>query len=412
MQWIFTYFDALYDLVLEMAPYLLLGFILAGIMKVFLPANFVGRYMGKENKWSVVNASLIGIPLPLCSCGVIPTGISFYKNGAGKGASVSFLVSTPQTGFDSILVTYSLLGLPFALLRSVIAFFTGIFSGYVTGFFTRSEKVKVEPVKTEVLHVEKGNKWRRMIHYALDEFLMDIAKWLIIGLLIAALITVIIPDNFFQEYLSNTWLSMLVILLASMPLYICATSSVPIAAALMLKGLSPGAALVFLMAGPATNAATMTVIRQTMGTKTMLLYIATITFGALFFGYIIDTFLPQSWFILPIHAAHAHEHLLPNWLTIGSAVILTGAMLRGYLMPLYRTVKRKIKQNNMEKQVIKVEGMGCKSCSSKIESNLRSLEFVSFVTADHETGDVVVEGNNINVSKVKNIISELGYKTV
>ncbi|MFB6317778.1 permease [Saccharicrinis sp. FJH54] len=409
--WILKYFEALLDISVEMAPYLLLGFLLAGAMKVFLPQNFVNKYMGKGNRWSVMNAALIGVPLPLCSCGVIPTGISFYKNGAGKGASVSFLVSTPQTGFDSIMITYSLLGLPFALLRPVIAFVTGIFSGLVTDAVTHRDAV--EPMQKVAAHsYETGRKWGRLFHYALEEFLMDIAKWLIIGLMLAALITVVVPDEFFMNYLNSSLISMLVILAVSMPLYICATASVPIAAALMLKGLSPGAALVLLMAGPATNAATMTVIKQTMGTKTLIVYLATIISGALLSGFIIDTFLPASWFVLPAEMLHGHHHILPEWLHVAAALVLLLSVLRGYLKPVYLNLKRKLNTKIMEKQVFKVEGMGCKMCSDKIETGLRSFENVSFASADHVSGDVVVEGDKLESDLIKSKISDLGYKVV
>lgn len=411
MGWIETYLVALLDISKEMAPYLLLGFLLAGVMKVFLPQNFVNKYMGHGNRWSVMNAALIGVPLPLCSCGVIPTGISFYKNGAGKGASVSFLVSTPQTGFDSILITYSLLGLPFALLRPVIAFITGIFSGFITDAATKKEALE-PPKKVQAASYESGRKWGRLFHYALEEFLMDIAKWLIIGLLLAALISVVVPDEFFMNYLSSSWVSMLVILVVSMPLYICATASVPIAAALMLKGLSPGAALVLLMAGPATNAATMTVIKQTMGTRTLIVYLLTITSGALLSGFIIDTFLPASWFVLPAEMVHGQHHILPEWLHIGSAVLLLLAVLRGFLKPVYNRIKRKFNTQQMEKQVFKVEGMGCKMCSDKIESGLKSFESVKFASADHVSGDVIVEGEKLEEQVLKSKISELGYKVV
>lgn len=409
--WIERYLDALLDISLEMAPYLLLGFLLAGVMKVFLPQNFVNKYMGIGNRWSVMNAALIGVPLPLCSCGVIPTGISFYKNGAGKGASVSFLVSTPQTGFDSILITYSLLGLPFALLRPVIAFVTGVFSGLLTDAATKKEATELEK-KVTTASYESGRRWGRLFHYALEEFLMDIAKWLIIGLLLAALITVVIPDEFFMNYLSSSWLSMLVILVVSMPLYICATASVPIAAALMLKGLSPGAALVLLMAGPATNAATMTVIKQTMGTRTLIVYLVSIISGALISGFFIDAFLPASWFILPAEMVQGHHHILPHWLHVSTALILLLAVLRGYLKPIYQKIIRKINTKEMEKQILKVEGMGCKMCSDKIESGLKSFDSVKFASADHVSGDVVVEGEKLQMDALKSKINELGYKVV
>jgi len=264
MQYLSNYFEALFLLTSEMAPFLLLGFLFAGLLKVFVPPDLMSRYLGKSSTSAVVNASLLGIPLPLCSCGVLPAGISLYKNGASKGSSVSFLISTPQTGIDSILVTWSMLGLPFAILRPIVAFFTGIAGGLVTNKIERSQPIKQAKNKS---HIRNKFSIKEIFRYAFVEMVADIASWLVIGLLIAALITVIIPDNFFTEYNLSGISGMLLILIVSIPLYICATSSVPIAAVLLLKGLSPGALLVFLMAGPATNAATITVIGKTLGKK-------------------------------------------------------------------------------------------------------------------------------------------------
>ena len=143
MEFLSKYFIALVDLFNQMAPYLLIGFFLAGVLHVYLPKDKISKYLGKDNIVSVINAALIGIPLPLCSCGVIPTGISFYKNGASKGSSVSFLISTPQTGVDSILVTYSLLGLPYAIIRPIAALITGIFGGGITNALNHKTKEAV-----------------------------------------------------------------------------------------------------------------------------------------------------------------------------------------------------------------------------------------------------------------------------
>ena len=399
------------DLALEMAPYLLLGFIIAGVIKVYLPQNFINRYMGRHNKNGVVNAALLGVPLPLCSCGVIPTGISFYKNGAGKGASVSFLISTPQTGVDSILVTGSLMTFPFAVLRPIIAFVTGVIGGWFTDKVVKEDR-QTWHSETTIESRVKQNRLKKTVYYALDEFLMDIAKWLLIGLVIAALITTFVPDNFFAGTIGQGWVGMLLVLVASLPLYVCATSSVPIAAALMLKGLSPGAALVFLMAGPATNAATMTVIKQTLGGKVLFTYLFSIIAGALLSGLIIDNLLPAQWFQLGHMAAHGHEHnTLPLWLEIGSALLIGGAMLRGYIKQLIPVMLRLINRHKtMAKVELEVTGMGCKSCSGKIEDGLLKLEDVKIVTANHETNSVVVEGDEVDVDKVVSTITELGYK--
>ena len=183
------------DILNEMSPYLLLGFLIAGVLHVGFPKDKINKYLGRRNITSVINAALLGVPLPLCSCGVIPTGISFYKNGASKGSSVSFLISTPQTGVDSIMVTYSLLGLPFAIIRPIVAFVTGVIGGALTNTV---DKQTTEPVELSHEEHKKGsnkNVMVRMFQYAFVEFLQDISKWLIIGLLIAAAISVIVPND-------------------------------------------------------------------------------------------------------------------------------------------------------------------------------------------------------------------------
>lgn len=336
------FLNSFINIFMEMSPYLLLGFFIAGILNELFKGKTLKKYIGGSNFKSVLNASLIGVPLPLCSCGVIPTGISIHKSGASKGSAISFMISTPQTGVDSILVTWSLLGLPFALLRPVIAFITGIIGGLFTNFLIRNEVVTIEKTIESHNHKEPGisflSKFKRAMKYAFMDFLDDISLWLFIGLIIAAFISVIIPDDFFTSYIGNNYLSMLIVLLASVPLYVCATSSVPIAAALMLKGLNPGAALVFLMAGPATNAATIIVIGRTLGMRALSGYLASIIGGALFFGVLIDLFLPARWFIpVFMQNTHHHSHEGISWIYIISSAILVILLF----MSLFRYFQKK-----------------------------------------------------------------------
>lgn len=289
MNVITDYIQDFFKILNEMSPYLLLGFLFAGLLHVFFPKRRINGLLGEKNSRSVINAALLGVPLPLCSCGVIPTGVSFYKNGASKGSSISFLISTPQTGIDSIMVTYSLLGLPFAIIRPVIALITGFFGGFLTNLTdkeTAEDKISnsLKANNEQQKDTTSNNPVIKLFRYAFVDFLQDISKWLVIGLLIAAVISVIVPDDFFAKHLGNGYWDMLIILLVSIPIYVCATASVPIAAILILKGISPGAALVFLMAGPATNAATITIINKVFGKKTLFVYLFSIITGALLFG--------------------------------------------------------------------------------------------------------------------------------
>jgi uncharacterized membrane protein YraQ (UPF0718 family)/copper chaperone CopZ len=445
MAYFIGFFIELWSITVEMSPYLLLGFLFAGILKVWFPQRWIDRYMGKNNFASVFNTALLGVPLPLCSCGVIPTGVSFYRNGASKGASVSFLISTPQTGVDSVLVTYSMLGLPFALIRVVVAFVTGILGGLVTNVVDAGHYQQQPSARQHVAAIKQSiHPLWRMLKYGFFEFLMDIAKWLIVGLLIAAALAVIIPDDFFTMYLNNEWLSMFLVLLASVPLYICATASVPIAAVLMLKGLAPGAALVFLMAGPATNAATITVINKVFGKKTLGAYLGSIIGGALFFGFVVNALLPREWFALSEHVMHhGHQHQgLPPWLQIGSSLLLILLIINGYFWQWRRSKEIPKAPNTPVDQpqsilmakpvttapifnvgafvapsmakgtVYEVHGMTCNHCKLSVETNVGKLPGITKVNANPQTKRVMIEGDKFDETAVKSTIEQLGYKVI
>jgi uncharacterized protein len=415
--------DALWDIMKEMSPYLLLGFLFAGILYIWFPKNKVHKYLGKSNSASVFNAALLGVPLPLCSCGVIPTGISFYKSGASKGSSVAFLISTPQTGVDSIMVTYSLLGLPMAILKPIIALFTGFLGGILTNIFGK-DKQEPDSVKDKSDEMEKGTdrSLTGMLRYAFIEFLEDIAKWLVIGLLIAALIDILVPDSFFTAYLGNDYLEMLLILIVAIPLYVCATGSIPIAAVLMLKGLSPGAAIVFLMAGPATNAATITVLWKVFGKRTMIIYLISIIAGALFFGILTNEFLPREWFTGPIQHVHgeSHEHgILPQWLQIASSILLTlliiNALIRRYHIKLFshKIIPVSVINNNnsstMKVLTVIVKGMTCNHCKATIEESIGKIPGINSVDADIISGKVIITGENFNLDQIRLKVESVGY---
>jgi len=414
----------------EMSPYLMLGFFFAGLLKVVFPQRFIDKYLGQKNSKSVLNASLIGIPLPLCSCGVIPTGISFFKSGATKGSSVSFLISTPQTGIDSILVTYSLLGLPFAIIRPFIALATGFFGGVLTNKVDDSVEVQTSEQATNCCTTsEKDNcgcepndkkqksKIYTLFHYAFVELLQDISKWLIIGLVLAAVISVLIPDDFFTSFIGNDLIGMLVILIASIPLYICATSSVPVAAVLMMKGLSPGAALVFLMAGPATNAATITVLNKVLGRKTMWAYLISIISGAIVFGLLIDNFLPREWFAFGgLHhhmTGHEGHWELPNWLKWGSSISLSLLIINGYFQK-YLSSKKELQTQitipQKEEKFVIVNGMKCNHCKNSVEKHIGALCNIEIAEVNLEQKILRMVGTSIKLSQIKKEIESLGFE--
>ncbi|MFA5815563.1 MAG: permease [Bacteroidales bacterium] len=407
-----------YFLVSEMAPYLLFGFLFAGLLKAFFPTDGIVRFMGKNNFRSVLNAALLGVPLPLCSCGVIPTAVSFYRSGATKGATTSFLISTPQTGVDSMLATYSLLGLPFAIIRPIVALVTGLAGGAASHAFDKDQISPADKDPDRGIIKAKPTFMQRMktiVRYGFGELVEDIVKWLLIGLIAAALLSMLIPDSFFSRYIGNPWIEMLVVLAASVPLYICATGSIPLAAVLLMKGISPGAALVFLMAGPATNVATMMVISNTMGKKAFFIYLATIVGGALFFGTVVNELLPASWFGMS-HMG-SHEHMMAGtWVNALSTIFLFGLILVAIWNKWLKNILLPKKAIKMEQArnpfytTISVEGMTCNHCRSTVENSISAIEGVEEVTVDLQSGEVKIGGNGVNIEKVAARVKELGYQ--
>jgi uncharacterized membrane protein YraQ (UPF0718 family) len=307
--------------VAEMSPYLLFGFLVAGVLSVLVSQKMVERHLGGRGLLPVLKASLFGVPLPLCSCGVIPVAMSLRKHGASKGSTISFLLSTPQTGVDSILVTYSLLGPVFAVFRPLVAFVTGVIGGGLVDLFARSpEPVPESPKPAEdccCCHKPK-HRFLNAMKYGFVSLPRDIGKPLLIGLVIAALIGVIVPDDFFAGRLGTGLPAMLVMMAIGIPLYVCASASVPVAAALILKGLSPGAAFVFLMTGPATNAAGLATIWNTLGRRTAIVYLLTVAGCALASGLLLDSLISS---VDVAMACHDHQ-MGPGPLGHLSAVIL------------------------------------------------------------------------------------------
>ena len=404
----------IFDLINSMAPYLLLGFLLAGLMHAFVPQNLYRRYLGGNSFRSVLNAALLGIPLPLCSCGVIPTAMSLRKEGASKGATVSFLISTPQTGVDSIIATYSLIGLPFALLRPLAALVTSLFGGCLVNRFDDKDVCSTscaapsESVDGGV-RVSFRQRLQSAFRYAFVEMMQDIGKWLLLGLVVAGLITVFVPDSFFALFADKPLLSMLLVLAFAVPMYLCATGSIPIAVALMLKGLSPGTALVLLMAGPAVNVASMLVISKVMGKKTLLFYLLSIVSGAIAFGLAIDYLLPREWFLTSlahIHDCHAQG---VSWFNLGCTLLMLLLLVNAFVLR-YR------KQDSCElpsdkNWVMMVKGMTCNHCKNNVEKAIMKVDGVEQVDINLADGRTVVTGS-FDREAIKKSVEGIGFEVV
>jgi hypothetical protein len=309
----------------EMSPYLLFGFLVAGILSVFISARTVERHLGSRGFWSILKASLFGVPMPLCSCGVIPVSMSLYKHGASRGATISFLLSTPQTGLDNIFIIYSLLGPVFAVFSPIVAMVSGLFGGTMVSIFDRQPTQQNQPCKEDCCNeTKKENRILKALRYAFLILPSDIGRAMLVGLIIAAIISASVPDDFFSTYLAagGGILAMVVMMAVGIPMYVCSAASVPIAAALIEKGLNPGAAMVFLMTGPATNAAGITTIWSLLGKKTAIVYLISIVISAFTAGLVLDMIFRG----LPKGAVHIHGAMLPGWFGNLCAIVLLAVL--------------------------------------------------------------------------------------
>ena len=445
-------FYAVMDLVNEMSPYLLLGFLIAGIMHSFIPNGWYAKYLSGNTLRSVINAAIFGVPLPLCSCGVIPTAMSLKREGASNGAVVSFLIATPQTGVDSIFATYSIMGLPFAIVRPVAALVTAILGGVFVNqneapLSSQANAPHVEAEshaegKSDDYHHHShsfGEKCVAALRFGFIEMMEDIGKWLVVGLVVAGLITVLVPDSFFAIFKDNTLMSMLLVLCISIPMYLCATGSIPIAVALMMKGLTPGAALVLLMAGPASNAASILVINKVLGKKVLVRYLLAIIAGSIAFGYGIDYLLPRQWFTANLISTDACCHEETDWF----AWTCTGVLI----LLLLNIVRMKLMHKETctcgghchdhshshshehchchehhddhchchdcceddEEITLKVKGMNCNHCKANVEKAIRSVSGVEEVSVDLQSGMAQVKGDNLDHSAIIAAVESIGF---
>ena len=374
----------------EMSPYILLGFLIAGIMHAFIPQRTFTRHLSGRGLSSVVKAAAIGIPLPLCSCGVLPTAIGMRRSGASKAASTSFLIATPQTGVDSIAATWSLLGPAFAVVRPVAALVTSLFGGLAVG---KAEENRTEEhvhcvAEEQTERRSFGRKCIDALRYGYLDLVGSIGGWLVFGLIVAAVITVYVPSDFFSILGDWPLFSMIAVLIIAIPMYVCATGSIPIALSLMMKGLSPGTALVLLMAGPAANFASFALISREMGRKTAIIYLSAIIAGAMAFGLAIDYLLPSGWFdVNALHAHACHQAHLNMFSTICSAILvalLIVALIRGHR-------HNHVEISDLSKEYT-VKGMNCSHCQAAVEEAISSVSGVEKVVVNLSTGIASVEG--------------------
>ena len=393
------------SLYIEMAPYLILGFLISGFLYIFTSKEMITKNVGTPGFMSVLKAAILGVPMPLCSCGVIPVSTSMYKRGATKGATLSFLISTPQTGVDSILLTLNQMGPQFAIIRPIVALITGVIGGLFGDLIGDADY----QTKTKVDHQHESKSIKDGLRYSFITLPQDIINPLIKGIIISGLISVLLPSDFFASYNLTGISAMIVIAIASVPIYVCATASVPIAMVLISKGLEPGAAFVFLMAGPATNAATISVIMNSLGKKIVYVYISIIFISSIIFGLLINTFLDSN--SLPINMEHVHSHNalwnIFSTISIYTMLIITGYALFNQLTN--KTIKQKTATDQKADLSIMIKGMTCNHCKETAMEAIQTCHGVEKVTIDLESGQAIINGKPIDEQEIIESINSVGF---
>jgi len=385
-------------LFIEISPYLILGFFFAGLLHVLLGEKYIKKHFAGKGELSVVKAAIFGIPLPVCSCAVIPLAESLRRDGASKSATMSFLVSTPSSGVDSIFATYALMGPVYAIFRPIASFFSGILAGIVTHWQERNEGPGSSTASTADADVSEQNKneqkktFKEAFVYGFRVIPSEIARWLIIGVVIGGAISALVPEDFGSRYLHSPLLSYVVILLISIPIYVCATGSIPIATSLIAKGVLPGAALAFLIAGPATNTVTVSFLFKRMGVKITALYILSIVVVSVASGLLFDWIwqtMEMNVGLITEGGAHL-PHLIKHISAIALLVIfITGKYDFSKFFAWLKTDRRDKMSGNIFK--INVPDMTCQHCKMKIDNALRSVPEIQSVTIDLSAREVEVK---------------------
>ncbi len=423
MMIVFQVLGASWTLLGQMAPYLLFGFFIAGLLSVYVSPEWVEQHLGRKGFAQVTKASLFGVPLPLCSCGVLPVAASLRRHGAGKGATTAFLLSTPQTGVDSIAVTLALLGPVVAVIRPLAAFITGIAGGLVVEVVEHNGNSQIAPEQDgdcadSCCSSEKEEHvLLKVLRYGFVTLPRDIGRALLIGLILSGIIAAFLNPDHVKVVFGGGLLPYLVAMAVGIPLYVCATASTPIAASLIGAGLSPGAALVFLISGPATNVASITTLLKILGRRVVAVYLATVVVGSLATGLVVDFFLGR-WVLtgipaVAIEAAHRHAEgtMLTGWGFKETSAVVLLAVLVGAMWPRRsKTSEENASAESLDERVeLSVGGMRCNGCVTSIGRALREVEGVSDVTVDLGAAKAVVTGIALDSEVLCAEVKALGF---
>ncbi|MFZ5831741.1 MAG: SO_0444 family Cu/Zn efflux transporter [Planctomycetota bacterium] len=433
----------------QMAPYLLLGFLVAGVLSVCIPPAWIERNLGRAGFRPVALASLVGVPLPLCSCGVIPVSASLRRHGASRAATTSFLLSTPQTGVDSIAITYALMGSVVAIFRPIVALVTGLIGGGLVQLLGEREEYAAtaktlahngeptngdscrsggsccEPTAAPVAARSPRERLRRLFassaqaaKYGFVTLPRDIGTSLVIGVLIAGAIATLAQPHVLQPYLGKGVWAMLLMVAVSIPIYVCASGSVPVAASFIYLGTTPGAALAFLIAGPATNAATISMIWKVLGRRTTLIYLITIVVAAVISGLLLDATFGWLGVGLPEFGGHEHIHASVGLIAHLWAVLLVAVLIMSYTWPWWArrarlsagAGQRDVQPDGLDSVRLAISGMTCSHCAESVRRTLAESPGVESVEVSLKPGRAVVAGCRLQPESLAARVSALGYK--
>lgn len=396
-----------WGMIAEMGPYLLLGLAISVLLHKYLRKTWILKLMGRRNLSSVMWGSVVGVPMPLCSCGVIPVTMSLHAKGASKGATTSFLTSTPQTGVDSFLATYGMLGPVFAFYKLVVAFVSGILVGLVTDLF--DGKTKSTPTKEDTsLESEKTPTFPESFRYGFYTMPGDLSGSLLLGFVLAGLIAALAPADLLAGIPGGALSAILLATAISIPFYICSTGSIPLALALVHSGLPISAALVLLIAGPATNIATITAMRKVLGGRSTFIYVTgvilTTWIAAAVYHFYLDTGT------LGDHSM-AHEMDLSWWKHLGGALLLLVL-----IFPIIRNSLSKSKPStdpvspSLNQHTLHIDGMNCSHCENSVKSGLSAVPELEVISVDKDTCTALVQTESLNEEVIREKMASLGFE--
>lgn len=372
-----------------MAPWLLFGFLIGGLIAVFISNSVIKKHLGGKGFTGILKASLIGVFLPLCSCGVIPVGATLKRQGASKGTVASFITSTPQIGFSSFIPAWQLVGSALAIIKALFALITGILAGVLVNAFCPEKPVT--PAESAITDEPEeddhtsGNKIIATLKYAFITLMGDVGPSLVFGLFISALIGALLPGEFAAQYASNTILVIPAMILLSMPLYVCSNAAIPIAATLLLKGFTPGAALAFLIAGPSCSAPMIASFWKILGRRAAFIYIALMVSATLLVCWGIDYFhasIPGLSGQMPGHGTSR------SWLEISCALLMFAIMSCNFLMPWFYKPEKLLAAPGQI--LFQVNDMTCENCLQTITTTINALTDARLLKANLSRKQILV----------------------